>query len=196
MRRGTIRDRREQALRAGRGSELLADERDWPINPVVICGLLAQTAREGIWRLHGSDDSQEYVEFMEEEMLSSRRLRRRSGDRGLPAPDAEVVHFRTRRTKASDVVWGESMGLRMSARPLHLLHLRGPGSLPAHHRILPPHVVCHACPDWGGAIAAIRSSTAATASGFVVLIKACSSTVCYLAVSLVAPFSLVWSVLR
>lgn len=127
-------------------AELLTDERDWPINTNVICGLLARTAREGIWRIHRSDDSQEYVEFMEEDVLGSRRLGEGKGTEVSLSPDAEVVHFRTRRTKASDVVWGGSMRLPISAGPLHLLHLINPD-------LQRPTVICHSCPDAGGAIA-------------------------------------------
>jgi hypothetical protein len=127
-------------------AEILTDERDWPINPNLICGLLARTAREGIWRLHRSDDRQEYVEFMEEDVLRSRRLDEGRGTEISLRPDAEVVHFRTRRMKASDVVWGGSRRPRMSAEPLHLLHLLDPN-------LRRPYVICHACPDWDGAIA-------------------------------------------
>jgi hypothetical protein len=113
-------------------AELFTDEQDWPTNPIAIRGLLARTAREGIWRLHRSGDSQEYVEFMEEGVLGSRRLERRGTEVSL-RPNAEIVHFRTRRAKASDVVWGGSMRRRMSVRPLH----------PLDPNLRRPYVECH-----------------------------------------------------
>ena len=87
-------------------AELFTDERGWPSNAVVIRGLLARTAQDGIWRLHRSGDRQEYVEFLQEDVLGTRRLEEGRGTEVSLHREAEIVHFRARRSRASDVVWG------------------------------------------------------------------------------------------
>jgi hypothetical protein len=109
----------ESKLEPDVAAEPLTDERAWPHQPDCYARRARADRAEGIWRLHRSGDSQEYVEFIEEDVRGSRRLEEGRGTEVSLRPDAEIVHFRTRRTKASDLVWGGSMRPRPSAGPLH-----------------------------------------------------------------------------